>query len=247
MDLESDLPVLDSSGSFQAGVDYRQAMNWLCHLTLKQQRLRKDAPLMPGTTHNMFAAFDMLDASLLPHLKNRQNCYSIQHIQEHYSLELHRNFTLSTLCRPILSRQVRQSLGEREASVVLAKFQNALKRSVLAFVRLRSISSHATRSWAFVHNGLSSALLLAFTTRHVQDGEDTREIQAQLVQSLTEGNEDIGQFSVAHKKALKALKALQRVPSDGAVMESANLVSEQGHLNGAYPFQETVADFQDPE
>ncbi|KAK4155076.1 hypothetical protein C8A00DRAFT_42229 [Chaetomidium leptoderma] len=246
MDIESDIPALEPSGSSPADVSYRQAMNWLCHLTLRHLRSQKEAPLLSGT-HELFKAFDALDASLSPHLNDRRRCSSIQDIHEHHSFELHRNFALSTLCRPILSRQVRQSLGEEESSRTLDRFQDALKRSVLAFVHLRSISNLATRSWAFIHNGLSSALLLAFM-RHVgRDGEDTREIQALLVQSLTEKDEDNGQFSDAHKKALKALQTLQKLPGEGAAMDSTvDPPTEQRPPNGLYPLQENVFDFQDP-
>lgn len=144
MDIESDLPVLGRSGSSQACLSYRQAMNWLCHLTIQQLRLQKEAPLQSGTSE-LLRAFDALDASLSPHLSDRRNGSTILDIQEHYSFELRRNFALSTLCRPILSRQARQSLGE-EFARMLGKFQDALKRSVLAFVRLRSISNLAMRS-----------------------------------------------------------------------------------------------------
>ncbi len=246
MDLVSDLPALERSGSSQADLSYTQAMNWLCHLTLGQLRSQKAAPLLSGA-RELFKAFDAMGASLSPHLSDRQRCSSIQDIHEHYSFELYRNFALSTLCRPILSRQVRQSLGEEESSRTLDKLQDALKRSVLAFIRLRSISNLATRSWAFVHNGLSSALLLAFMRHVVKDGEDTRGIQASLVQSLTEEDEDSGQFSDAHKKALKALQTLQKLPDEGAAMDfTANPPAEQRPPDGLYPPQETAFDFQDP-
>ena len=220
-------------------------MNCLCHLALRRLRSHGEAPLPLGT-HELFKAFDTLDTSLSPHLKDRQSCASIQDSQEHYSFALHRNFVLSTLCRPILTRQVRQSLGEDESSTTLDRFYNALKRSVLAFVRLRSISSHATRSWAFVHNGLSSALLLAFM-RHVQEAGDTREIQAQLVQSLTERNDDIGQFSAAHRKALKALQALHRLPNQDSAMDYAvDPPTAQRYPNGMVLSEEMASDVQDP-
>jgi hypothetical protein len=128
-----------------------------------------------------------------------------------------------------------------------------LKKSVLAFVRLRSTTNLATRSWAFVHNGLSSALLLAFM-RHsgvVRDGEDTRGIQALLVQSLTEkGNEDSAagpsQFSDAHRKALMALQTLQRLPDESAADRPPSFAMDQGPPNGLVPPpQGTVFDFQD--
>lgn len=240
MDLTSDLLPLGQ----EVALNYRQAMNWLCHLTLTHTRSRdQSCPL--SSVGKLLDNFDSLKDSLSPHLKDRQHCSSIQDIQEHYSLELHRNFTLSTLCRPVLSRQVRQSLGTDDSAMWLSRFQSALKKSVLAFIRLRSLSNLATRSWAFVHNGLSSALLLAFT-RHLDDSEDFGEIQAQLVKSLSEGDEDAGCLSAAHRKALKALKVLQEartgeIASTGQVGE----VPSPNYAGEDVIFQEGMFDLQD--
>ncbi|RSL82663.1 hypothetical protein CEP52_016905 [Fusarium oligoseptatum] len=245
MDLTSDLPALGQTGSSHVALSYRQAMNWLCHLTPLHTRTRDESsPLL--TTSQLLNDFDALESSLSPHLKYRRHCSSIQDIQEHYSLELHRNFTLSTLCRPILSRQIRISLGTNDAATWLNRFQNALKRSVLAFVRLRALSNLATRSWAFVHNGLSSALLLAFT-RHLNDSEDFAEIQDHLVKSLAEGGEDAGRFSTAHKKALKALKVLQEVEM-GRITSGGQTGQEPAPncAGGDMTSQEGIFDFQDP-
>ncbi|RSL81398.1 hypothetical protein CEP51_005855 [Fusarium floridanum] len=245
MDLTSDLPALGQTGSSHVALSYRQAMNWLCHLTLLHTRTRDESsPLL--TTSQLLNDFDALESSLSPHLKYRRHCSSIRDIQEHYSLELHRNFTLSTLCRPILSRQIRISLGTNDAAMWLNRFQNALKRSVLAFVRLRALSNLATRSWAFVHNGLSSALLLAFT-RHLNDSEDFAEIQDHLVKSLAEGGEDAGRFSTAHKKALKALKVLQEVEM-GRITSRGQTGQEPAPIcaGGDMTSQEGIFDFQDP-
>lgn len=240
MDLTSDLLPLGQ----EVALNYRQAMNWLCHLTLIHTRSRDQSyPL--SSVGRLLDNFDALKGSLSPHLKDRQHCSSIQDIQEHYSLELHRNFSLSTLCRPILSHRVRQSLGTDDSAMWLSRFQSALKKSVLAFIRLRSLSNLATRSWAFVHNGLSSALLLAFT-RHLGDSEDFGEIQAQLVNSLSQGDEDVGRFSTAHRKALKALKILQEarigeIAPTGQVEE----VPSPNYAGGDGMFQEGMFDSQD--
>ncbi|EEU36226.1 uncharacterized protein NECHADRAFT_52825 [Fusarium vanettenii 77-13-4] len=240
MDLTSDLLPLGQ----EVTLNYRQAMNWLCHLTLTHTRSRdQSCPL--SNVGKLIDSFDALKDSLSPHLRDRQRCSSIQDIQEHYSLELHRHFTLSTLCRPVLSRQVRQSLGTDDSAIWLSRFQSALKKSVFAFVRLRSLSNLATRSWAFVHNGLSSALLLAFT-RHLDNSEAFGEIQAQLVKSLSEGDEDAGRFSAAHRKALKALKVLQETRTGELTPTGqGGEVHSPNHAGDDVIFQESMFDLQD--
>jgi hypothetical protein len=214
MNLESDLPKIFPNAPPSQVLNYRQAMNWLCHLTLRHLRNSSAGPWLEHYT--LFSQdFRNLEASLAPHLEAHQSCTSIQELQEHYSLKLHRNFVLSTFCRPILSTKTRGPCSEEDYSRILSRFQTALKQSVRAFIKLRSISSHATSSWAFIHNGLSSALLLSFT-RQDSEPDETRQIQAELIQTLTERSEEVGQFSTAHKKALRAIQALQRLAEQDA-------------------------------
>ncbi|KAL5593549.1 hypothetical protein FOBRF1_012651 [Fusarium oxysporum] len=227
MNLESDLPALISLDPSSQPLDYRQAMNWLCHLSFRHlPRLPQTEPVRNYSL--LFHDFDLYESSLAPHLQDLQRCTSIQELQEHYSLIVHRYFLLSTLCRPILSSQNKGKFSEEECSMILNRFQGALKRSVCAFIKLRSISNLATRSWAFVHNGLASALLLSFI-REGSDAQvqDSQEILAELVKTLTERSDDVGQFSAAHKKALRAIQALQRSSVEEARCQSEN--SSQEH------------------
>ncbi|KAF4998313.1 hypothetical protein FDECE_11830 [Fusarium decemcellulare] len=248
MDIGSDLPALAREGGSGVELTYRQGMNWICHLALRYLSAPSDTS-SKQRYHEIFQAFDALERSIAPHLKSQTQCCSIQEIQEHHSLELHTNCVLSTLCRPILSRAVKRAVGEDESSEILERFQESLKRSVQALIRLRSISSHSTRSWAFVHNGLSSALLLSFI-KGAKATEDTRKIQAKLIQSLTETHEDVGQLSIAHKKALKALQALQKLAEDDVANESATREEEgqesTNNQDEAIISQQNLVDPQDP-
>ncbi|KAF5595062.1 hypothetical protein FPCIR_4687 [Fusarium pseudocircinatum] len=227
MDLEPDLPILVSSDPSSQPLDYRQAMNWLCHLSFKHlPRLPQTEPVRDYS--RLFHDFDLYESSLAPHLQDLQRSNSIQELQEHYSLIVHRYFLLSTLCRPVLSSQNKGRFSEEECSMILNRFQGALKRSVRAFIKLRSISNLATRSWAFVHNGLASALLLSFIRQgsDAQD-QDSQEILSELVKMLTERSDDVEQFSAAHKKALRAIQALQRSSVEETRCQSEN--SSQEH------------------
>lgn len=233
MNLESDLPALISLDPSSQPLDYRQAMNWLCHLSFRHlPRLPQTEPVRNYSL--LFHDFDLYESSLAPHLQDLQRCTSIQELQEHYSLIVHRYFLLSTLCRPILSSQNKGKFSEEECSMILNRFQGALKRSVCAFIKLRSISNLATRSWAFVHNGLASALLLSFI-RQGSDAQvqDSQEILAELVKTLTERSDDVGQFSAAHKKALRAIQALQRSSVEETRCQSENSSQEHHPVAGS--------------
>ncbi|EWZ84891.1 hypothetical protein FOCG_08055 [Fusarium oxysporum f. sp. radicis-lycopersici 26381] len=233
MNLESGLPALISLDPSSQPLDYRQAMNWLCHLSFRHlPRLPQTEPVRNYSL--LFHDFDLYESSLASHLQDLQRCTSIQELQEHYSLIVHRYFLLSTLCRPILSSQNKGKFSEEECSMILNRFQGALKRSVCAFIKLRSISNLATRSWAFVHNGLASALLLSFI-RQGSDAQvqDSQEILAELIKTLTERSDDVGQFSAAHKKALRAIQALQRSSVEETRCQSENSSQEHHPVAGS--------------
>lgn len=208
---------------------------------------------------NFFGDMDALENALQDHLRGQEACHSIQAIQELYSLELHRNFLISTFCRPILSRDGHQSLSSAQVDWILERLQRALKCSVNAFTRLRSLSSHATRSWAFVHNGLTSALLLSFM-KETRNEDESRKIQDELIKSLTEGDGNLAsesssgattfasQMTNAHRKSLKALRSLKRVSEEERHRKSQSDIADRdtmGLYNPAFT-KDAMNAIQDP-
>lgn len=204
-------------------------MSWLCHVTLPHLDSRASSPVQPFPVLN---DIKYIESSLAPHLHDLRTCTSISQIQEHYAFELHRHFVISTLCRPFMSSRRSSDLTGNDRLHVLDQFQESLRRSVRAYVRLRSITEHARRSWAFIHNGLTSILLLSLMreTRHLPE---TRVLQDELIASLSEGKSDSGwsaasaePVSAGHlpatlQKALQALKTLRALTDrDANVQES---------------------------
>lgn len=203
-------------------------MSWLCHVTLPNLAPRASSPVQPFPVLN---DIKYIESSLAPHLHDLRTCTSISQIQEHYAFELHRHFVISTLCRPFMSSRRSSDLTGNDRLLVLDQFQESLRRSVRAYVRLRSITEHARRSWAFIHNGLTSILLLSLMreTRHLPE---TRVLQDELIASLSEGKSDSGSAASAEpvsaghlpatlQKALQALKTLRALTDrDANVQES---------------------------
>ncbi|KAI7778171.1 fungal specific transcription factor [Diaporthe eres] len=225
-DFISDLaPLADQDGN---GLSYLEAMSWLCHVTLPHLAPRASSPVQPFPVLN---DIKYIESSLVPHLHDLRTCTSISQIQEHYAFELHRHFVISTLCRPFMSSRRSSDLTGNDRLHVLDQFQESLRRSVRAYVRLRSITEHARRSWAFIHNGLTSILLLSLMreTRHLPE---TRVLQDELIASLSEGKSDSGSAASAEpvsaghlpatlQKALQALKTLRALTDrDANVQES---------------------------
>lgn len=203
-------------------------MSWLCHVTLPHLAPRSSSPVQPFPVLN---DIKYIESSLAPHLVDLRTCTSISQIQEHYAFELHRHFVISTLCRPFMSSRRSSDLTGNDRLHVLDQFQESLRRSVRAYVRLRSITEHARRSWAFIHNGLTSILLLSLMreTRHLPE---TRLLQDELIASLSEGKSDSGPaaepVSAGHlpatlQKALQALKTLRALTDRDANMQESRV------------------------
>lgn len=237
MDHHTDLPAVGTSEG-TGGLTYRQAMNWLCHVTLRYLSSRASREI--AAILQFFQDIDLIDASLAPHLRDRGKSYSVQAMQEHCSFELHKNFSLSTLCRPFVSSKTRPTIDETTSNMLLERFQASLKRSAWAFIRLRRIMGYARRSWAFVHNGLASALLLSFM-KETRNTSETRQIQSRLIESLMEGEQDaasesgltnVDQLSDTHRKALRALQSLKRLAEDDSI---AKMPDENGPINDNIP------------
>ncbi|KZL64704.1 fungal specific transcription factor [Colletotrichum tofieldiae] len=213
MDDEDDLPQLEGSGHGH-GLSYLQAMSWICHITLRHLSCHSNISGQPISTLNDMKA---IEASLSPHLIDPKSSKTISQIQEHYAFELHRHFVISTLCRPYISSSGASGLSEIDKPMVLKHFKESLRRSACAYVRLRSIAGHSRRSWAFIHNGLTSVLLLSLM-RETRYLPETRALQTELIASISEGEGEsssstdtvpAGHLSSTLQTALRALKTLR--------------------------------------
>lgn len=88
-------------------------------------------------------------------------------------------------------------MHQQDASDILSRVLDALKQSAMAFISLRSISNYSTRSWAFLHNGLCSALMLGFIEQ-TKGLEETEDIQTQLIASLEASQEPKGRIALEY-------------------------------------------------
>ncbi|OBR05624.1 Fungal specific transcription factor [Colletotrichum higginsianum IMI 349063] len=237
MDFEEDLPRLDDARADGHGLSYLQAMSWLCHAALRHLSSQSDVSGQLLSTLNDIKA---IGDSLSPHLIDPKRSKTIPQIQEHYAFELHRHFVISTLCRPCVSSSGAVELGENDKAMILEQFQESLRKSARAYIRLRSIAGHAKRSWAFIHNGLTSVLLLSLM-RETRYLTETRTLQDELISSLSneEGEPDpstdtgaVGHLSGTLQKALKALKTLRTLAERDASGQNLEAVS---NTNRAMP------------
>lgn len=215
-DFDEDLPDLHHDATCGA-VTYRQGMSWISHLGLRylpRQHRRRSVPSADPSL--VWQDIELIEANILPHLKDVRLCTTVQQIQEHHSFGLHRNFFAATVCRQLVSPGRPSELGPEDRSFIVSKVQQALRHSAQAYLDLRSLSTYARRSWAFIHNGLASVLLLSLI-RDTRCTAETRRLQDEFINSLKASTASdcnpmpVGYLSSTLKKALKALVSLRRL------------------------------------
>lgn len=176
----------------------------------------------------------MIEANILPHLGDIRQCNTILEIQEYHTFRLHRNFFAATVCRNLVSPSYTSALAPELRSFIVTRVQNALRQSAQAYLDIRSLSIYAMRSWAFIHSGVASVLLLSLIPDTRCDAE-TRRLQDEFIQELSDNGKSntntndtsINFLSATLKKALKALVDLRRL----AEQESTRPVTRQRPTN----------------
>lgn len=94
------------------------------------------------------------------HLESAQ-ITTIQQRCEILLIDLHFAFVMAWLCRPVLRETTiagQKTPAQQELIDICLK---SLRKCLKSFIALQSMCTFASRSWAVIHNGLSSALLLA--------------------------------------------------------------------------------------
>ncbi|KAH6649036.1 hypothetical protein BKA67DRAFT_576609 [Truncatella angustata] len=215
-DFDEDLPSLRSD-AISGTVTYRQGMSWISHLGLRYlPRQHRRSPALSARSATVWQDLELIEANVLPHLKDAQLCSTIQEIQEYYSFRLHRNFFAATVCRHLVSPNGAMELGSDDQLSIVSKVQDALRHGAQAYLDLRSLSTYARHSWAFIHNGLASVLLLSLLP-DTRCTAETKRLQDDFINGLKASTSSdcdlmpISYLSVTLRKALKALVSLQKL------------------------------------
>lgn len=151
-----------------------------------------------------------------PHLQTKDRCRTIQDRMEYNSLQIHTSFTISYICQAALRRA---DLDAHTAGILTTKCKQTLIASVRGFLNLSTFSIVPLRTWSYVHNALSSALLLGLMGE-TRTNPEVRALQEALISTLStvdaeaEGpgtprqKDGSSRFTNRHAKALEALQAM---------------------------------------
>ncbi|KIW64224.1 hypothetical protein PV04_09175 [Phialophora macrospora] len=244
------LSILDSSNK---RFTYEEAMYALSHLLLRgfarNHTLDQQAPTQEDISSAVHQAEDII-SRLYENIRSLSKCDTLEHHVQHYCFKLHSSFTIGTLLRPSLSRHRWDNLAadrkEQFASQCIASYVSSLE----AFLDIDTVSIAASRSWALLHNGLTSALVLAITGQ-TRRRPAVAELHSRLIETLTRyssEHEQGGLFWGPHSRAISALKKidLRRIPEttephggtghpEMAGLNQCQPIDSQGHQDVGYP------------
>lgn len=191
---------------------YQKAMHLLARATLnvvRNRMLERDPEeRMAESLHEVEAVMQDVDG----HLKDFNLCETKPQRLEYWNLFLHRSFCTAELCRPALSR------GSTDTYRILC-IENLIN-SVEAFLGMHTVCGYAQHSWATIHRGLSSALLLGILGEHKGNRRAQRFI-AEFINALQDITSGVERQEIAApmQRGFDALKTLNipgaATPSDG--------------------------------
>ncbi|KAH6667630.1 hypothetical protein B0J14DRAFT_602713 [Halenospora varia] len=232
------------------GTLYTDAMNSLCDETLRSMNARayRDMPNFTTIFENV-ARIEDIRLKSTGNLGGTGRVSSIRQRCEGCALNLHISFVIAWLCRPALRNgHGAESRNEVQLQLIEKCIKNLLE-CVRAFVQLHSLSTLASRSWAVIHNGLSSALLLGLLGKTTTDPE-ARESLGSILEILStepagEGGQryfEDGNIELS-RPHLRAVAVLRRLYNDHANGSTQNYVADnarQSSQASQSQFQPTV-------
>jgi hypothetical protein len=172
------------------------------------------------------------------HFIEKSAASSIRERYESHALDLHISFVIAWMCRPALRRGHNVGLTADNRQELIVKCTSNLFGCVRAFIKLNSLSILARRSWAIIHNGLSSILLLSFLDATARIPE-VRKLQASVIDVFSVGPEIGGSeggdidLSIPHARTLDVLKRLhsQSANSESTIQDDSRI--SQAHLEAS--------------
>ena len=194
---------------FRAVPHYHASMYRLCRVGLDIVQDRT-LSLQPRELHDRIVqhrdAISSIMRDAAEYLRDSRKCTSPQETLEHWGLYLHTSYALSELCRPAIS----PSTADRELARAFKPLCiDNLVNTVEAFLGLNNITQYARQSWASVHRGLGSALLLGILGEHTRNDRARRLLGRfiAVMQDITT-NIDPQEISLPVQRGVEALRKL---------------------------------------
>lgn len=160
----------------------------------------------------------MMDRAVL-HLRDASASRSTRDQLEHWNLYMHRSYILSELYRSTMRRKGTPTDLQNLRAICMEH----LADTVDAFLGLQSITRFATQSWAAIHRGLSSALLLGIL-KQPRSNQRVHVLLDKLISVMTSVNSSADPTEVS-APITRAITALSRLNDAKAESVAARQIS----------------------
>lgn len=163
------------------------------------------------TQHRDYISQIMRDSA--EYLRDSRLCTSPQQTLEHWGLYLHTAYSLSELCRPAISpRYADRELMNAYKPLCVENLINTVE----AYLGLNNITSYARQSWAALHRGLGSALLLGILGEHNKN-DRARHMLTRFIGAVQEITTNVNPQEIAAplQRGISALRRLSIVEGTG--------------------------------
>ena len=197
-------------------LSYHEAMYELQQYALEGIRAKTIGPHDFDSISVVVNKIDRIYDRVQGHLSSLENCSTFQQRCEHYAIRLHASFVSGWLCRGAFRRTTVPESQHPVRTTLVVKGKEYLIRSLRAYLNLHPLCLQASRSWSYIHNGLSSALVLGLLGE-ARVNPEVRELQGALIDTLSSmddsesqqiGTDGTATLSKLHSRALAALTSL---------------------------------------
>lgn len=219
-----------------SNLNYMLAMDVLCHIGVSSLIYTSDTQLQLAPLLQKLAEVDSLTSRCAPQLMSIEYCSTHQERRSHLAFRLYSSFMISMLARPAF-RSGPSPGEESQHDLLVQRGKLALCETAQAFLDLHALDVYARRAWGMIHQGLSSALLLAILGESKSRPEIV-ELQLRVIDVLSNSEEaevssgDVptAWLSSSHVRALRALRSLiqngSRRSSQGSAVTNSGTNTE---------------------
>lgn len=205
----------ESDARDASNLSYADAMRYLIQIPLQAVDKSWHAMVEFDLIAYLLDTIEKIHTRVQPHLQQIESGSNIQHRCEYYALRLHTSFVMAWLSRGAMRKSNAVNAEESTRALLISRCKHSLVQGLRAYLQLLHLCLLASRAWAMIHNGISSALLLGLIGE-TRINAEVRQLQGELIALLSNREnstasadaEDRVALSSLHRRALLALKDL---------------------------------------
>jgi hypothetical protein len=162
-------------------LDYKKCLRVLTEIIARTYHPSSE----DNSLENAILAVADLDQRTLPRLQSQDHCRSIQNRIEYFAFRIQSGFVaISLFLRQMNSYKAQAQQQKRSSESCRA----SCLRTLRAFLDMQTFTAVPLRTWTFLHNAFTSALLLGILDGS-NDG-DARMLQTSLIDSIVRSEEE---------------------------------------------------------